>query len=157
MWIKNKNKNVQDNVGWGVGLGVLAGVLALALALFLLGIKRYRKESPTGSPFTRLAQVFVATARKWRVQHTLSLNHFCYSEDDKVEPHHLHVQPKYHTLLHTRQYRLLSNFNYSLLNIFKPMPHVVGWVTLMWQILVHIIAFKNFRFTLLHVEKSWLD
>ncbi|XP_004511030.1 protein NRT1/ PTR FAMILY 5.4 [Cicer arietinum] len=99
---------LQDNVGWGVGLGVLAGVLALALALFLLGIKRYRKESPTGSPFTRLAQVFVATARKWRVQHTLSLNHFCYSEDDKVEPHHLHVQPKYHTLLHTRQYRFLD-------------------------------------------------
>ncbi|XP_045799517.1 protein NRT1/ PTR FAMILY 5.4-like [Trifolium pratense] len=107
---------LQDNVGWGVGLGVLAGVLAMALGLFLLGIKRYRKEGPTGSPFTRLAQVFVAAFSKWRVQDTLlHSNNFCYSEEDKVEPHHhhhhhhhLHVQPKYHTLLHTRQYRFLD-------------------------------------------------
>lgn len=100
---------LQDNVGWGVGLGVLAGVLALALALFLLGIKRYRKESPTGSPFTRLAQVFVAAARKWRVQDTLlHSNNFCHSEEEKDEPHHVHVRPKYHTLLHTNQYRFLD-------------------------------------------------
>lgn len=114
MWQK-----IQDNVGWGVGLGVLAGVLALALALFLLGIKRYRKESPTGSPFTRLAQVFVAAVRKWRVQDTLlHSNNFCHSEEEKDEPHHVHVRPKYHTLLHTNQYRWVPFFltlNYPLL------------------------------------------
>ncbi|XP_020226103.1 protein NRT1/ PTR FAMILY 5.4 [Cajanus cajan] len=100
---------LQDNVGWGVGLGVLAGVLALALALFLLGIKRYRKEGPTGSPFTRLAQVFVAAARKWRVQFTHGHDNYCYEEEEEDhEPHHLHVQPKFHTLLHTHQYRLLD-------------------------------------------------
>ena len=97
----------QDNVGWGVGFGVLAGVLALALALFLLGIKRYRKESPRGSPFTRMAQVFVAAARKWRVQDTSGHNNvnYYYGEEDHEEPHRLHDQPKFHTLLHTQQCR----------------------------------------------------
>ncbi|KAH1102383.1 hypothetical protein GLYMA_13G197500v4 [Glycine max] len=101
---------LQDNVGWGVGLGVLAGVLALALALFLLGIKRYRKEGPAGSPFTRLAQVFVAAWRKWRVQATHGHYNFFHDEDEEHhEPHHhLHVQPKIHTLLHTHQYRFLD-------------------------------------------------
>jgi uncharacterized integral membrane protein len=99
MWKKKQ----QDNVGWGVGLGVLAGVLAMALALFLFGIKRYRKEGPTGSPFTRLAQVFVASFRKWHMQETLlHSNNFCYSEEEKLEPQ------KYHTLLHTRQYRWVT-------------------------------------------------
>ncbi|KAK7314182.1 hypothetical protein VNO77_39394 [Canavalia gladiata] len=99
---------LQDNVGWGVGLGVLSGVLALALALFLLGIKRYRKESPAGSPFTRLAQVFVAASRKWRVHDTLLHNNYCYEEEEHHEPHLLHLQPKIHTLLHTHQYRFLD-------------------------------------------------
>uniref|UniRef100_A0A2N9I396 Major facilitator superfamily (MFS) profile domain-containing protein n=1 Tax=Fagus sylvatica TaxID=28930 RepID=A0A2N9I396_FAGSY len=61
---------VQDNIGWTVGFGVLIGVLAVALAIFLVGIKKYRKESPLGSPFTSVAQVFVAAARKWRVDET---------------------------------------------------------------------------------------
>jgi peptide/histidine transporter 3/4 len=61
---------VQDNIGWTVGLGVLAGVLGVALAIFLLGTKKYRKEGPPGSPFTTVAQVFVAAARKWRVDET---------------------------------------------------------------------------------------
>jgi peptide/histidine transporter 3/4 len=99
-----------------VGLGVLAGVLAMALALFLFGIKRYRKEGPTGSPFTRLAQVIVASFRKWHMQETLlHSNNFCYSEEEKLEPHHhhVHVQPKYHTLLHTLQYRWVTLFPFS--------------------------------------------
>ncbi|XP_061351371.1 protein NRT1/ PTR FAMILY 5.4-like [Gastrolobium bilobum] len=99
---------LQDNVGWGVGLGVLAAVLALALALFLLGIKRYRKESPAGSPLTRLAQVFVAAARKWRVQDTPGHNNYCYDEENHDEPHRLHVPPKFHTLQQTHQCRFLD-------------------------------------------------
>lgn len=122
IWIK------QDNVGWGVGLGVLAGVLAMALAIFLLGIKRYRKEGPTGSPFTRLAQVFVAASRKWRVQDTIGTNNFCYSQEDKHEPHHHHpLQPKYHTLLHTRQYRWVPLFIHFLYthSIFVPITIIL--------------------------------
>lgn len=61
---------VQDNIGWTLGFGVLLGVLGVALAIFLLGINRYRKEGPVGSPFTTVVQVFVAAARKWRVKGT---------------------------------------------------------------------------------------
>lgn len=113
-------KNKQDNVGWGVGFGVLAGVLAMALALFLLGIKRYRKESPTGSPFTRLAQVFVAASRKWRVHYTPGHYNFCYSEEDHDDHHHhQHVQHKYHTLLHTSQCRWVPLFLFQLSFVYK--------------------------------------
>jgi hypothetical protein len=39
----------------------------VSLAIFLLGMKRYRKHGPLGSPLTTVAQVLVAAARKWRV------------------------------------------------------------------------------------------
>lgn len=60
---------------------MLAGVLAASLALFLMGIKRYRKQSPTGSPFTRMLQVFVAAARKWRVSEIRG-GRICYEDHD---------------------------------------------------------------------------
>ncbi|KAK8998994.1 hypothetical protein V6N11_070173 [Hibiscus sabdariffa] len=58
---------LQDNVSWAAGFGVLSVSLVAALAVFLAVIKRYRKQGPTGSPFTMLAQVFVAAAKKRRV------------------------------------------------------------------------------------------
>ncbi|PON98789.1 hypothetical protein TorRG33x02_054040, partial [Trema orientale] len=61
---------IQDNISWTIGFGMLAAVLAAALLLFLLGINKYRKQIPVGSPFTAAAQVFVAAARKWRVDGT---------------------------------------------------------------------------------------
>ena len=61
---------LQDNIGWTEGFGIPIGVIAVALTIFLLGIKKYRKEGPMGSPFTGVAQVFVAAARKWRVDET---------------------------------------------------------------------------------------
>ncbi|KAE9592739.1 hypothetical protein Lal_00029247 [Lupinus albus] len=89
---------LQQNGWWAMGFGLLAGVLGIALAVFLLGIKRYRKEGPYGSPFTRLAQVFVAATRKWRVNDT-EMNH--------QEPPHIHSQ-KFISLLHTHEYRFLD-------------------------------------------------
>ncbi|KAB1201223.1 Protein NRT1/ PTR FAMILY 5.4 [Morella rubra] len=41
---------LQDNIGWIWGFGVVAAVLAVALAIFFLGIRKYRKEGPVGSP-----------------------------------------------------------------------------------------------------------
>ncbi|PON33948.1 Proton-dependent oligopeptide transporter family, partial [Parasponia andersonii] len=58
---------IQDNISWTIGFGMLATVLAASLLLFLLGIKKYRRQSPVGSPITVVAQVFVAAARKWHV------------------------------------------------------------------------------------------
>ncbi|GMI80358.1 hypothetical protein like AT3G54450 [Hibiscus trionum] len=74
---------LQDNVSWAAGFGVLSVALTLALAVFLTGIKRYRKQGPTGSPFTTMAQVFIAAAKKWRVSETHGGRGICY-EDDRI-------------------------------------------------------------------------
>ncbi|XP_057731085.1 protein NRT1/ PTR FAMILY 5.4-like [Arachis stenosperma] len=99
---------LQDNVGWGVGLGVLVGVLAIALALFLLGINRYRKESPQGSPFTTMAQVFVAAVRKWRVKDKSGHTDYYYGEDEEVHNQLHDHQLKFHALQHTQHCSFLD-------------------------------------------------
>ncbi|XAR63529.1 hypothetical protein NMG60_11023492 [Bertholletia excelsa] len=58
---------VEDYVGWGIGFGMLVVAVAAALLLFLVGSRRYRRQAPIGSPFTRVAQVIVAAAKKWRM------------------------------------------------------------------------------------------
>ncbi|XVF24455.1 hypothetical protein REPUB_Repub13aG0129500 [Reevesia pubescens] len=97
---------LQDNVSWTAGFGVLAGSLAVALALFLIGIKRYRKQRPTGSPFTSIAQVFVAAAKKWRVSETHGGRRICY-EDDRGGSH-VHGQSRRPNLVRTKQFRFLD-------------------------------------------------
>ncbi|KAJ7949345.1 protein NRT1/ PTR FAMILY 5.4 [Quillaja saponaria] len=99
---------VQDNVGWGVGLGVLAGVLAVALVLFLIGIRKYRKESPPGSPLTMIAQVFVAAIRKWRVKGTRDGPPPPFWYGDEWNGSHLQGQPMVQTLGRTSQLRFLD-------------------------------------------------
>ncbi|XP_022956478.1 protein NRT1/ PTR FAMILY 5.4 isoform X2 [Cucurbita moschata] len=76
---------VQDNIGWGLSFGILAGVLAAALLLFLCGVKVYRRHIPVGSPMTRIAQVVVAAARKWRVDNTRQEWRVCYEEDSHAK------------------------------------------------------------------------
>ena len=58
---------VQDNVGWGWGLGVPAACMGVSVAAFVAGYPMYRRLHPAGSPFTRLAQVVAAAARKQRL------------------------------------------------------------------------------------------
>jgi peptide/histidine transporter 3/4 len=58
---------VQTHVGWGWGFGIPAVVMAIAVGTFFLGAPLYRHQRPGGSPLTRIAQVLVAAARKWRV------------------------------------------------------------------------------------------
>ncbi|VAI72824.1 unnamed protein product [Triticum turgidum subsp. durum] len=58
---------VQDNVGWGWGLGVPAFCMGVSVIAFVGGYPMYRRLDPSGSPFTRLAQVAVAAVRKRRV------------------------------------------------------------------------------------------
>ncbi|KAL0464517.1 UNVERIFIED_CONTAM: protein NRT1/ PTR FAMILY 5.4 [Sesamum latifolium] len=55
---------VEDYVGWSLGFGMLAVAVAAALLVFLAGTGGYRRQAPVGSPFTRVAQVVVAAARK---------------------------------------------------------------------------------------------
>ena len=82
---------------------MLAVAMAVALILLLLGIKRYRKQVPLGSPITTVAQVLVAAARKWRVDKKRdSGGDYC--EDELLTP----GQPKTWTLIHTNQLRYVS-------------------------------------------------
>ncbi|XXG65158.1 hypothetical protein AAC387_Pa05g2931 [Persea americana] len=65
---------LQDNVGWTISFGILAIAMALALVLFLLGWRSYRRQAPSRSPLTRVAQVLVAVARKLVLSSTIDDN-----------------------------------------------------------------------------------
>lgn len=93
---------MQENVGWAVGFGILAGILAAALGMFFVGIKRYRKEVPVGSPFTKVVQVFVAAVRKWRVRETRGI---CNEDDDGMNGKNQLGQSGRITLARTKQLR----------------------------------------------------
>ena len=71
---------MQDHISWVAGFGTLASTLGVSLAIFLLGIKRYKKQGPIGSPFTKVVQVFVAAAHKWRVNDTHDVLGVCFGE-----------------------------------------------------------------------------
>jgi dipeptide/tripeptide permease len=58
---------IQDNVGWTLGYALPTLGLMISVAIFIAGTKYYRHKLPAGSPFTKMARVFVATFRKWRV------------------------------------------------------------------------------------------
>ena len=59
---------IQDIVGWTLGYGLPTVGLALSVLVFLFGTKFYRHKLPSGSPFTKMAVVLVASIRKWNVQ-----------------------------------------------------------------------------------------
>ncbi|CAI9776697.1 unnamed protein product [Fraxinus pennsylvanica] len=60
VYYENKGK-------WTLGFWAATGSAVLALVLFLLGSPRYRYIKPCGNPVPRVAQVFVAAAKKWNV------------------------------------------------------------------------------------------
>ncbi|CAN6337989.1 unnamed protein product [Urochloa humidicola] len=58
---------VQDTVSWTLGFAVSAAAAAVGLAALLAGARYYRRPAVRGSPFTGLARVAVAAARKRKV------------------------------------------------------------------------------------------
>ncbi|KAJ4847216.1 hypothetical protein Tsubulata_008464 [Turnera subulata] len=107
---------VQDNVGWAAGLGMLAGALVVAISIFLLGIKRYRRQAPIGSPFTAVVQVLVAAVRKRRVTQTLCApavfleptTSTAAAAAGGARAHDIEGQPKAPSLAPTNQFRFLD-------------------------------------------------
>lgn len=59
---------LQDNVGWTLGYGLPTLGLLISIVIFLVGTPFYRHRVPSGSPFTRMAKVIIATIRKWSVR-----------------------------------------------------------------------------------------
>ncbi|XP_062187828.1 protein NRT1/ PTR FAMILY 2.3-like isoform X2 [Phragmites australis] len=55
---------VQDSVSWAMGFGVCAATAGLGLVALVAGSRYYQRPVPNGSPFTALARVAVAAARK---------------------------------------------------------------------------------------------
>lgn len=55
-------------VSWGWGYGTLAMLMAVSNIFFFIGTPFYRHRLPSGSPLTRLAQVGVASVRKWKTK-----------------------------------------------------------------------------------------
>ncbi|CAL4907466.1 unnamed protein product [Urochloa decumbens] len=58
---------VQDNVSWALGYAISGAASVAGLAALLAGTPYYRRPAAQGSPFTGLARVAVAAARKWKV------------------------------------------------------------------------------------------
>ncbi|KAL2329971.1 hypothetical protein Fmac_017552 [Flemingia macrophylla] len=58
----------EDEGQWTLGFWASFASAAVALILFLCGTPRYRYFKPGGNPLPRVAQVFVAAARKWKVK-----------------------------------------------------------------------------------------
>ncbi|WJX79039.1 hypothetical protein P8452_62197 [Trifolium repens] len=73
---------IQDNVGWAVGYGLPTIGLGISILVFLVGTPLYRHKLPSGSPITRILQVYVAAIRKCKS---------CFPEDPK-ELHELSME-----------------------------------------------------------------
>ncbi|XP_049934314.1 protein NRT1/ PTR FAMILY 8.1-like isoform X2 [Nymphaea colorata] len=59
---------IQEHVGWGWGFGIPAVLMAVAIVSFFSGSRLYRNQKPGGSPLTRIAQVLVASLRKYNLK-----------------------------------------------------------------------------------------
>ncbi|KAI4372830.1 hypothetical protein MLD38_011014 [Melastoma candidum] len=96
---------LEDNVSWTVGIGVPAAAVGLASGLFLIGARRYRREGPPGSPFTRIVQVVVSAVRKRRLREALD-SRGIYYEDMTVDGSGSWNRTE--SLTHTPQFRWLD-------------------------------------------------
>lgn len=84
---------IQENVGWGLGYGLPTAGLAVSIITFFVGTPFYRHRFPSGSPITRMLQVFVAAMRKWKTRvpndpkllHELSIEEYACNARNKIE------------------------------------------------------------------------
>ncbi|KAL0714391.1 hypothetical protein Bca4012_021370 [Brassica carinata] len=98
---------IQERVSWSAGFSVIAGSVGIAVVIFLIGIPRYRKQVPVGSPLTRVAQVIVAASKKWRLSTTRHHYGICYEEGTE-EDKSLESTTNAHLLARTNQFRFLD-------------------------------------------------
>lgn len=103
---------IQDNVGWTLGYGLPTLGLVVSVLVFLVGTPYYRHKLPSGSPLTRMLQVFVAAGRKWKL----------HVPDDPKELHELSIE-EYASSGRNRIYQS-SSLRLSLLT-FYPFKYAI--------------------------------
>ncbi|KAM7277121.1 hypothetical protein ACFE04_018987 [Oxalis oulophora] len=59
---------IQSEVSWAIGFAVTAILMLMACIVYFMGSKIYVKVKATGSPFTSVAQVIVASIRKRKLK-----------------------------------------------------------------------------------------
>ncbi|CAN8254580.1 unnamed protein product [Cochlearia groenlandica] len=99
---------IQERVSWSVGFSVIAGSVGIAIIVFLIGIPKYLKQPHVGSPLTRVAQVIVASSKKWRLSNTRHRYGICYEEEEKSSSLESTDSNKIHLLAPTNQFRFLD-------------------------------------------------
>ncbi|XP_042516499.1 protein NRT1/ PTR FAMILY 5.2-like [Macadamia integrifolia] len=84
---------LQDNVGWSIGYAIPTVGLAISVVVFLVGTPFYRHKVISGSPFTRMARVLVASMRKRKLPvpddpkdlHELSLDEYATTSKVRID------------------------------------------------------------------------
>ena len=107
---------IQDNVGNAVGYGICLALVATGLLVLTSGCRRYRRRLPSGSPLTRIAQVFVASLRRARSPLPAASESMLYEIDHK-EAALLGVQK----IEHTNYLRYVFNSHLVFMNSYPVM------------------------------------
>ncbi|XP_057438514.1 protein NRT1/ PTR FAMILY 5.2-like isoform X1 [Lotus japonicus] len=84
---------IQDNLSWSLGYGLPTVGLAFSILVFLVGTPFYRHKLPSGSPLTRMLQVFVAAGIKWKAHvphdpkqlHELSMEEYANNSRNRID------------------------------------------------------------------------
>lgn len=97
---------IQAVKGWGWGFGTPTAVVILSILVLVAGSRLYRYQRPTGSPFTRFAQVLVAAlinnCRGGRRKNCSAVDLYELMESEKSDI------PGARKLEHTKQYSFLD-------------------------------------------------
>ncbi|XP_023553282.1 protein NRT1/ PTR FAMILY 7.3-like [Cucurbita pepo subsp. pepo] len=96
----------EDEGMWALGFWVSAGSAIAALLLFLAGTPRYRHFKPSGNPLTRVCQVVVSAAKKWRVR-VPSGGEGLFEDNEKQNPNN-----GCRKILHTNGFKFLDKAAY---------------------------------------------
>jgi len=112
-------------VSWSLGFSIIAGSVVIAIVIFLIGIPKYRKQVPVGSPFTRVAQVMVAALKKWRLSSTRHHYGLCYEEEDEHKLESTNSNQVY-LLARTNQFRYLLSINIHFISPLSIYIHFIS-------------------------------
>lgn len=95
VWMENRGM-------WALGYWLATGLGTLAFIAFGFGVPVYRQFRPAGNPFTRVAQVLVASSRKWRLKVPKDENLLHELDEKELIEHGCRKMP------HTTRFRFLD-------------------------------------------------